>query len=796
MMAYDYHVFPARKYFDSDKQKWRKAPAVPKGEDWRTYAAEPHVLKHSANVGVVIPQGIVVIDLDIYKGVTRAGVDAALGVELDWEGAKVQRTVSGGEHYAFSLPEGSFVAQGDSLLGIEGFDTRCAGKGWICTGDGYTDLTRWGMPAALLMDTFPTLPISAIETINAGLLSVEGEGLSDLESMINAQPLDDLSLTDLRLYVAALPAEDLEHYAPWLKVGMALHHQTRGDPEALKLWIEWSRGSTHFNEAECREKWKTFNKRGYTGKRVRFDYVIGRAGGRAVIASAVADDWAARGAAVTSFDEYENLKSELRKVPLGVLGKDQRQRIAKGVHDSYGKAQGITRTAIADAISPPKSGRGTQIADEDKPAWLRDWVYLEVPSEFANTALNYSIRREAFCAKYDRMPEVVIAEKPASAYALNDAQIPTLVDRIFWPGAGLFVEYMGKQMLNFYQSEGCEPCESLDAEGQQVINRLLAHIKFTLADERERAILLDWFTFVYCNAGLRVNWALLLQGAQGTGKSYFAVMLQALMGKLVINLDPSAVAGRFTSWAFGSLVVVIEEVRISGQNKYEVMDKIKPFISNPTVQIEEKGRDHRTVPNFTSYFMLTNHKDALPLVQGDRRYCVMFSRIQSEEQLYRELGGRVGAQAYFDQLFSDVAARPDAIAHFFKHRQISPEFNAHGRAPETGAKNQMVDVSISPERNVVEGCIKRYDCWVINDELIDVTWMSELGRVDDVDFPKTRTVGAILLEMGYEQVEGRRVWISKTRQHHYLWFKPDLIKSDAAIKAAKDFHDDPNFAPF
>jgi hypothetical protein len=256
------------------------------------------------------------------------------------------------------------------------------------------------------------------------------------------------------------------------------------------------------------------------------------------------------------------------------------------------------------------------------------------------------------------------------------------------------------------------------------------------------------------------------------------------------------VAGRFTAWAFGSLVVVIEEVRISGQNKYEVMDKIKPFISNPTVQIEEKGRDHRTVPNFTSYFMLTNHKDALPLVQGDRRYCVMFSRIQSEEQLYRELGGRAGAQAYFDQLFSDVAARPDAIAHFFKNRQISPEFNAHGRAPETGAKNQMVDVSISPERNVVEGCIKRYDCWVINDELIDVTWMSELGRVDDVDFPKTRTVGAILLEMGYEQVEGRRVWISKTRQHHYLWFKPDLIKSEAAIKAAKDFHDDPNFAPF
>jgi hypothetical protein len=796
MMAYDYHVFPARKYYDTDKKKWRKAPAVPKGEDWRTFAAEPHVLKHSANVGVVIPQGVVVIDLDTYKGVTREAVNAALGVTLDWEGAKVQRTVSGGEHFCFTLPEGAFVVQGDSLLGLEGFDTRCAGKGWICTGEGYTDLTSWGMPAALLMDTFPTLPIEAIEIINAGLLGSDADGLSDLESAINAQPLDDLSPNDLRLYVAALPVEDLEHYTTWLKVGMALHHQTRGDPEALKLWLEWSKGSTHFDEAECREKWKSFNKSGYNGKRVRFDYVIGRAGGRSVIASAVAEDWAAKGAAVTTFDDYEALKIELRKVSLGLLGKDQRQRIAKVVHDGYGKAQGITRTAITDAISPPRSTRGTQLAEGDRPQWLDDWVYLEIPSEFANTALNYSIRREAFCAKYDRQPEVVIAEKAASAYALNDAQIPTLVDRIFWPGAGLYVEYMGKQMLNFYQPQGCEPCESLDDEGQQVIDRLLAHIHFTLADERERAILLDWFTFVYCNPGKRVNWALLLQGAQGTGKSYFAVMLQALMGDLVANLDPAAIAGRFTSWAFGSLVVVIEEVRISGQNKYEVMDRTKPFISNPTIQIEEKGRDHRTVPNFTSYFMLTNHKDALPLVAGDRRYCVMFSRIQSEAQLYAELGGTSGLEAYFDQLFSDLDQRPDAIAHYFKHRKISAHFNARGRAPDTLAKQQMVDVGISPERMVIEDALSQFECAVIGRDLIDITWLNALAEAEGLQMPRTRAVSAILLEMGYQQVDGRKVRMRKTKKCHYIWFNPEYTDSDKARDYAKNFHDDPNLVPF
>ena len=68
--------------------------------------------------------------------------------------------------------------------------------------------------------------------------------------------------------------------------------------------------------------------------------------------------------------------------------------------------------------------------------------------------------------------------------------------------------------------------------------------------------------------------------------------------------------------------------------------------------------------------MLTNFKDALPLVAGDRRYCVMFSRIQSEAQLYAELGGKSGLESYFDRLFGDLDQRPDAVAHYFKNRKI------------------------------------------------------------------------------------------------------------------------------
>lgn len=794
-MAIDLQVFPVRTFHDTQKGKWQKVPAIPKGEDWKSYKAEPHVIAHAANIGVVIPDGRVVIDLDVYKGITRQVVDTVLGVDLDWESAQLQRTVSGGEHYCFTLPTGATVPQGSNLLGVDGLDTRCAGRGWICTGEGYTDLTMLGMPGAIADEDFPELPIEAVERLNAGMVVSDGAGVSDLEQVISHQPLDDLSLEQMWRYLQRLPASDLESYEPWVKVGMAIHHQTGGDNDGFKLWVKWSRGSSHFDIEECRKKWPSFGKREHIAKPTRFDYVIHRAGGRHAIAADVAESWATKAADVTNADEYEEIKAKLRKVSLSTLAKDQRQRIAKEIYDSYGKDVGITKSAIVDAIMPPKS-RGVLVDDTERPEWVDEWVYVEETCEFANTRLNYAIKREAFNAKFDRMEEVVCAEKSASTFALVDCKIPTVVNRIFWPGADLIIEYQGKPMLNIYRQQGVPPAESLDDEGQEVIDRLLAHIAFTLDDEREQTILLDWLTFVYQNPGQRVNWALLLQGAQGTGKSYFAVMLQALMGDLVTNLDPSAIAGRFTSWAFGSLVVVVEEVRISGQNKYEVMDRTKPFISNPTIQIEEKGRDHRTVPNFTSYFMLTNHKDALPLAAGDRRYCVMFSRVQSEEQLYRELGGKRGAENYFDALFSDLERRPDAVAHFFANRQISEHFNARGRAPETRAKQMMMDVGMSPERLTMEDAISQFECPVINERLLDVTWLNVLCSAEDIELPKTRAISAILLEMGYEQIEGKRVKIQKTGKYHYVWYKPDMISAADARSDVKAFHDDPDFVPF
>ena len=773
-------VFPVRKSFDTQKKKWNKHPAVPKGVDWREYKATPDELDHSANIGICIPDGVVVIDLDTQKGVTREAVESALGCALDWDDALLQATVSGGEHYAFALPQDVTVRQGDSLLGVPGFDTRCAGKGWICSGEGYDDKTLLGLPDALYDWEWPGLPDTAVAKLQT--MSVSSGGDDDLMSMVASQPLEDITLDDMAGYVARLPAGDLNQYDAWLKTGMACHHQTGGKKEGFRIWHDWSKDSEHYDLEELKAKWRSFGK--HTGDTVKFSYVIHRAGGKGAVSQSLLDTLEVKIAQAQNRDDYFALRDEIRAIPRAKLPDDARSMLANMIVETVGKDIGLNATEVKKALIGKKNRQAG--GEPDRPEWVEPWVYVEITCEFANTLLNYSIKRDAFNAKYDRTPDAMMAEKAASTLALNDYQIPTVVDKMFWPGAEELFEHDGKAMLNAYRPSGAEAAAHIDEDGQAVIDMLLKHVAFTLSCKREQTILLDWISYVVQNPGKRINWALLLQGAQGVGKSYFVAMMQYILGANVSNLDPTAIAGRFTGWAHGSLVVAVEEIRISGTNKYEVLDRLKPFLTNDTVQIEEKGRDHRTVPNFTSYFMLTNHKDAIPLTDGDRRYCVLFSRVQTEEQLLRELGGLTGVDSYFSKLFDETARRADALKTFFLTRQISSEFSARGRAPKTSAREQMVSAAVSPERSTLEDMIAVHECEVINDALLDITWLNHLVIAEGGELPKTRTLSAILFDMGYEQVPGRRVKVAKTGNYHYIWKSVDIDH----VQVVRDFFND------
>lgn len=254
-VSHVFNIFPVNLIHTKGKDKPEKKPAV---RGWQTHMATLDEVAFSNNVGVGVPAGHVFIDLDTYKGVTREAVEAALGVALPWDDALIQRTVSGGEHYCFRLPDGAEVRQGSSVLGVPGLDTRTHGKGWICTGEGYEDMTLLGMPEAVFMEAWPMLPVEAAEL------------MQDSPAMVDTDGKDPLGYTEeqLREILSVLdPAPTARE--DWLAVGMALHHETGGSREGFRLFNEWSGMKDEAGELryakykveDVRNAWQSFKRK-------------------------------------------------------------------------------------------------------------------------------------------------------------------------------------------------------------------------------------------------------------------------------------------------------------------------------------------------------------------------------------------------------------------------------------------------------------------------------------------------------------------------------------------------------
>lgn len=107
---------------------------------------------------------------------------------------------------------------------------------------------------------------------------------------------------------------------------------------------------------------------------------------------------------------------------------------------------------------------------------------------------------------------------------------------------------------------------------------------------------------------------------------------------------------------------MFEEVKFHGHNRYDVVNKLKPYIANNRVEKHGKGKDPGNILNVTNYLMLTNHEDAIPIEEGDRRYFVRCSRrsaswMQLDAALQADY--LITVAEHFEEVFSLVRANPD-----------------------------------------------------------------------------------------------------------------------------------------
>lgn len=603
---------------------------------------------------------------------------------------------------------------------------------------------------------------------------------------VNAADVDDvfaditqtvnLPSEEIRRILLSVPGNDV--YETWTQIGMALYHQYDGSNEGLLLWHDWSETANNYEKEELTKKWKSFNIQGKARSPVTFATVIKMAKEASVslITEKVgnlrekfynaksAQDWYAACELVK--------KSEIPNIA--------RSEICEIARKKYLDIT-ATRLPLADvrkAISYTPNG------NEDMPNWVKQWVYDTQSDKYFHlvTKVTMSIRSfDMINAQFALTKKDVVDGKLAptntpSEIVMNIHKIEQVHGQIYAPTEDDVFTLDGLRIVNTYpEFQIPQPPQLLSAQDKIAVRRLKTHINHLLEDEDEQRLLLDWLAWIVQNPGKRMNWALVLQGVEGDGKSFFGSLLRAVMGHSNVRvLNANVLESSFTGWSFGQCVTVIEEPRLHGTNKYDVLNKMKTFITNPIIEVHAKGKDPFNVPNTVSYFLPTNYRDALPLNENDRRYGVLFSRWQERIKLIEFMKEYPD---YYRNLYDSIYESAPGLRKYLLDHRVLPTFPGGGDAPQTKAHKYMVESSQPSMLTAINEIIEEGYHHDITHDIVNVTALPDILIGTDYEIENTSSLSRVMENSGYSylgrfRVEGKknnssRYWSKSPRQFYF-----------------------------
>lgn len=203
----------------------------------------------------------------------------------------------------------------------------------------------------------------------------------------------------------------------------------------------------------------------------------------------------------------------------------------------------------------------------------------------------------------------------------------------------------------------------------------LRHIALMLPDPRDQQILLTWMAAVVQHPGRKFRWAPVIQGWEGNGKGLLQDIMQRAVGRKYTHLAQAAdIGNKFNAWIVGRLLVCVSEVDAS--RDAEVIDALKPMISDDFVAVQGKGVDQATARNFANFMFSTNKPGAMGKAVEGRRYAVFYTAQQTAEDVKRDM-----PNAYFVELqkWFEEGGREIAI-NFLATMPLLEQFNPAGLA--------------------------------------------------------------------------------------------------------------------
>lgn len=582
-----------------------------------------------------------------------------------------------------------------------------------------------------------------------------------------------VSITDDELRSRLMLVPDNEDYDQWVQIGMALYHQFDGDEIGMEMWDEWSESANNYDGDSVERHWKSFGINGKKRAPITARIILKLAREAATTAT-LALGLKLRDMFLGAKDlrEWELARNAAREAEIDTLARSALAVTAKERRDAIVGAK-TPLVEIKKAIAyQPKNADAT-------PKWCEGWVYDSSVDRFFNVKRKIAVTQQGFNAMFDRraltkkdiLEGKTAPSANASHLALNVYKIPTVDGQRYMPGLDeIFTDTEG-QFANLYADHHIPAIpEKLTPRDKRNIERVKRHLEHLLAQDEAR-MMVDWLSWVVQNPGRHMNYAVLLQGVEGDGKTFFAEMMRAVMGVgNVTMLNAQILHSAFTDWTVGQCLNCVEEVRlVNDGNKFEVLNRVKPYITNTIIEVHPKGKPIFNARNTSSYLLFSNYKDALPIDDNARRYLVLFSRWQSAKAIR---AFKAENKRYYRDLYATIEESAGALRGWLLNHEQHEDFDPTGDAPDTAAKRHMVFMSKPEFIQNMEVAIRANDSHLVGPDIVVSSGLHEVTLARGGEYPSAKTLTTMLARVGYEslgriKLDGEMVTVWATESERF-----------------------------
>lgn len=627
-----------------------------------------------------------------------------------------------------------------------------------------------------------------------GWTKVLGNGLNQMRvngSRLNGHKVDhddpfisdaqktDISDEELERKLMLIPG--CEDYDTWLQIGMALCHQYDGNDRGLALWHQWSEPANNYDRGALDYRWEegSFDAEGKKRQPTT---------ARTIIALAQEFEKEAAKELVAEFTRELKEASSLA-VLMEVAEKIKKTEIPQRIfREKLANLIKIRSKEIDGTIIGISMARDLiKFEDPDKnqaPAWMENWVFVSDDEIVLNTNNGLILKPSGFNLMHmhylmTRQEVLEGKSKPEQLpldLGLSSKLIPTVGKRVYMPNEDDLFSLNGVPCVNTFSSRDIPATpDVLSKKERAAIVRVERHFANLIPDERDRAIFISHNAYVV-QTMKRVNWATFIQGVEGDGKSTISKIMSLVLGvNNVFTINAKALESDFTEFAEGNLMVFVAEVKMHGHNRFDVMNGIKTFITDDVVEVHPKHfRRHKAI-NQTTYCLMSNFRDAMPIAAHDRRYYTVQSAFQNKDQI---VAFERDNPSYFDHLHEAIESYPGAVRKWLMEYELHPEFKPQGRAPDNSTKDYLIRLTKSPELEAIEEIISESERIDLSSLLLDTTLLADEFNGTDVQIPQTNKLASILSEAGFTYLGRIKV---NGEPRRYWSRKPHLFTSDGVI---------------